>query len=199
MKSDAIKAAAAQAWRQAALIEHASVASFARASMELLAVGAPLQLVKRMHEAALDEVRHTLLSFQIAASLDGVEASAGPLPALAPRAATREQVARDTLLEAAIPELVAARQAVVAAERCEDREIAAALRSIGADEARHAELAWDILAWCALNSKLNLPEAPPFASAGRVSELEKWGVLEETTRNAVAYEVWPTVVKRFVG
>jgi hypothetical protein len=183
---------AAEAWRRAALNEHASIASFARASMELMAVGAPLELIARTHLAALDEVRHTELSFAIAKELDGGDAHAGPLPSLAPREATIARVAQDTLVEAAIPELIAAGEAHVAAERCTVPSIADALRSIGDDEARHAELAWEILAWC--NVKLSLPSPPAFASAGRVTELEKLGVLEETTRKAVAFDVWGTTI-----
>jgi hypothetical protein len=192
LRVSSLQQRAAEAWRRAALNEHASIASFARASMELMAVGAPLELIARTHLAALDEVRHTELSFAIAKELDGVDAHAGPLPALAPREATIARVAQDTLVEAAIPELIAAREAHVAAERCMVTSIAEALRSIGDDEARHAELAWQILAWC--NVTLTIPSPPPFASAGRVTELETLGVLEETTKKAVAFDVWATTI-----
>jgi hypothetical protein len=190
------KERAAEAWRKAALVEHASIASFARASMELMAVGAPLDLVARTHLAALDEVRHTELSFAIAKELDGADAHAGPLLALAPREATLARVAQDTLVEAAIPELIAAREAHVAAERCTVPSISEALRAIGDDEARHAQLAWDILAWCRLREPVALvvPPPPPFASAGRVTAGEKLGVLEDTTRRAVAYDVWGATI-----
>lgn len=187
---------AAEAWRRAALNEHASIASFARASMELMAIGAPLELVARTHLAALDEIRHTELSFAIAKELDGKDAHAGALLALAPREATIARVAQDTLVEAAIPELIAAREAHVAAERCNVTSIADALRGLSADEARHAELAWDVIAWCRLREdvKLTIPPAPPFASAGRVTVLEKLGVLEEGTRRAVAFDVWGATI-----
>ena len=161
-----------------------------------MAIGAPLELVARTHLAALDEIRHTELSFAIAKELGGNGAHAGPLPALAPREATIVRVAQDTLVEAAIPELIAAREAHVAAERCNVTSIADALRSIGDDEARHAELAWDVLAWCRLREavRLVIPSAPPFASAGRVTDLEKLGVLEDGTRRAVAFDVWGTTI-----
>lgn len=161
-----------------------------------MAIGAPLELVARTHLAALDETRHTELSFAIAKELDGNDAHAGPLPALAPREATIVRVAQDTLVEAAIPELIAAHEAHVAAERCNVTSIADALRSIGDDEARHAELAWDVLAWCRVREDVNLtiPSSPPFASAGRVTELEKLGVLEESTKRAISFDVWGTTI-----
>lgn len=164
--------------------------------MELMAVGAPLELVARTHLAALDEIRHTELSFAIAKELDGTDAHAGPLVALPARAATIARVAQDTLVEAAIPELIAAREAHVAAERCTAPSIADALRTIGDDEARHAALAWDILAWCRARETvtLTIPSAPPFAAAGRVTDLERLGVLEDITKRAVAFEVWGTTI-----
>lgn len=140
--------ALARAWREIGLGEHASVASFARTAMELMAVGAPLDLVRRTHEAALDEIRHAHLAFAIAAGLDGRSLVAGPLPALAPREATLARVALDTLREAALPETLAAAEMYAAAASAIDPALGELLRGVAADEARHAALAWDTVAWC---------------------------------------------------
>ena len=59
-------AAASKAWADAALHEHASIASFSRFALELLAVGAPSALVDDSLSAARDEVRHARLSFALA-------------------------------------------------------------------------------------------------------------------------------------
>ena len=140
---------AAQAWWHAARQEHASIASFARAALELLALGAPLDLVARMHEAALDEVRHAVQSLAIARRFDArVPTTFAPLPALAPRALDRAALAAVTLHEAACPETLATAVARAAAAACDDDDIRAVLQAIAVDEARHAALAWDIVAWC---------------------------------------------------
>ena len=55
----------ARKWLAAALAEHASVASFSKFALELLAVGAPASLLQRAHQAALDEIRHAQLSFDV--------------------------------------------------------------------------------------------------------------------------------------
>ena len=55
-----------RAWTADALLEHASVASFSRLSLALLAVGAPADLVALAHRAALDEIRHARLCFALA-------------------------------------------------------------------------------------------------------------------------------------
>ena len=52
----ALNASKAQAWRLSGLAEHSSVAAFARAALELMAVGAPAELVADAHQAAIDEV-----------------------------------------------------------------------------------------------------------------------------------------------
>lgn len=133
-------------WRAQALLEHASVASFARASLELLAVGAPLDLVRRTHEAALDEIEHTKQCLAVARALDGKDIDIGPLEPLAPRPGDRALVAERALHEAAIPERASAddarrRAALVGGD------LRAMLLQQAEDEERHAQLALDVVAW----------------------------------------------------
>src|SRR5262245_889099 len=52
------RAALAAAWLRDAQMEHASIASFARFTLELLAVGAPAELVADSQRASLDEIEH---------------------------------------------------------------------------------------------------------------------------------------------
>src|SRR5690349_3292760 len=65
----ATRADARRAGIEAAAREHAAVATFARLSLELLALGAPSDLVVAAHDAALDEVRHARQSYAIASAL----------------------------------------------------------------------------------------------------------------------------------
>jgi hypothetical protein len=143
------RAALASAWTEDALLEHASVASFARLSLALLAVGAPADLVASSHAAALDEVRHAGLCFALASAYAGHVVAPGSLSLGGPLAvdATLEAIAVSTIREGCVGETVAA---IVAAEqlaRATEPAVRAALSEIAADEARHAELAWRILAW----------------------------------------------------
>jgi hypothetical protein len=143
------RAALAKAWLAAALGEHASIASFARFSLELLAVGAPAELVAGAHAAALDEVRHAELCFALASAYAGEELTAGRLDAAcaAWSAVSLAEMARATARDGCIGETVAA---VIAAEqlaRATDPAVRAALETIARDEAAHAELAWRTVAW----------------------------------------------------
>jgi hypothetical protein len=76
-ESAAIEAAAvvsaeafAERWTVAGLAEHASVAAFARFSLELMSVGAPSTLIWAAHAAAQDEIRHAQLCFGLANAYD---------------------------------------------------------------------------------------------------------------------------------
>jgi hypothetical protein len=147
--SEADRAVLASAWTDDALLEHASVASFARLSLSLLAASAPADLVARAHAAALDEVRHARLCFALASAYARHVVAPGALSlgGSVPVDATLEAIAVSTIREGCVGETVAA---VVAAEqlaRATDPAVRAALEEIAADEARHAELAWRVLAW----------------------------------------------------
>jgi hypothetical protein len=66
-------------WSRDATMEHASVAAFARLSLELVALGAPLSLVEGAHDAARDEIAHARTCFAMASAYAGVPLEAGPL------------------------------------------------------------------------------------------------------------------------
>lgn len=144
---DATTAAAAAAyWLAIARAEHASVAAFARVSLELMAVGAPPQLLEGCHRAALDEVRHARLALDVARSLGDASWDLGPLPTVPTRVPTLRELAVDALLEGCLGEGAAAARARIAANRtC--GPVAEALRTIAADETRHAALAWATVRW----------------------------------------------------
>ncbi|MDC3958704.1 ferritin-like domain-containing protein [Polyangium jinanense] len=144
-----LRAALAAEWTRDALFEHASVASFGRFALELLAVGAPAELVEEAHRAALDEVRHARLCFALASAYAGEPVAPGAFPfgGAAEVVADLASIAARTAKEGCINETIAA---VIAAEQCaraEDPAVAEVLAGIAADEARHAELAWRTVAW----------------------------------------------------
>ncbi len=143
------RASLAAAWTADALAEHASVASFARVSLSLLAAGAPAELVAATHRAALDEIRHAELCFALASAYAGEPVGPGAFPigpeVHVPR--TLAELALGAFAEGCVNETVSA---VIAAEQhahASDPAVRAALAEIAADEARHAELAWKTVAW----------------------------------------------------
>ncbi|WP_437277146.1 hypothetical protein WME90_38810 [Sorangium sp. So ce375] len=136
-------------WLRSALEEHASVASFARFALDLMALGAPSSLVEAAHIAALDEVGHARLGFSLASAYRGgpVGPAAFPMPPAVPIAPDLAAMARAAAEEGCVGETVAALLAAEKRVRAGDAAVRAALEVIAEDEARHAELAWLTVAW----------------------------------------------------
>ncbi|WP_437281960.1 ferritin-like domain-containing protein [Sorangium sp. So ce375] len=161
----------AAAWARDALFEHASVASFGRFALELLAAGAPADLVEEAHRAALDEARHARLCFALASAYAGEAIAPGAFPfdGRVEVEADLASIAARAAKEGCIGETIAA---VVAAEElgaAEDPAVRSALAIIAADEARHAELAWGTVAWAirAGGERVRAAVEEVFAGLGR--------------------------------
>jgi hypothetical protein len=139
----------ARKWARAAQYEHASVASFARFSLELMALGAPASLVRRAHEAALDEIAHAELAFALASSFGGRGVGPGclPLDGCTTGEVSPSSVALATLRDGCISETIAALDAVANAPEAATEAEREAIERIAEDEQRHAELAFATLAW----------------------------------------------------
>jgi hypothetical protein len=119
---------------RAAVEEHASVAAFARTLCQLMALGAPLDLLERTQRALADEIEHTRGSLTWLAHFGGGEAAPGPLPeAVSPMVsaagASLESLARDLLVDVVrggcIGETLAAEAMVERAAQAGDPELAA--------------------------------------------------------------------------
>jgi hypothetical protein len=143
----------AEQWTRAALVEHASIASFSRLSLELMAAGGPPELVAAVHDAAIDEIQHARLSFALASAYRGKPVA----PSAFPCAGTLEihgdlaSIASATAIDGCVHETLAALIAGVAHAQATDPTVRTVLSCIADDEARHAELAWTVLRW-AINS-----------------------------------------------
>lgn len=142
------RAALASHWLDAARMEHASVASFARLTLELLAVGAPPELLVRAQAAGIDEVRHAQACYGLAQALGAGDVGPGPLAVDGSlRAPSLRDLAAATAREGCVFETVAALQAQVEAVQANHPTLQAWLQPIADDEGRHAELAWEIVRW----------------------------------------------------
>jgi hypothetical protein len=123
---------------EAALEEHASIAAFARTLCELMALGAPLGLLRETEEALADEIRHAAMS------LERTGGTFGALPAAtAPLARDVEALFRDVFRGGAIGET----RAAMLAERQWLETGDPFYETIAIDEARHAALAFKTLRW----------------------------------------------------
>jgi hypothetical protein len=135
-------------WLQAGQMEHASVASFARLSLELMAVAAPADLLARSQQAGLDEVHHAQTCFALAGHYGHRAVGPGALAiGGALRQPTLAHIAAAAATEGCAWESAAALEARIAAVQTTDPALQALLLPIAEDEARHAELAWDIVRW----------------------------------------------------
>lgn len=143
----ASRAALAEAWATSGRYEHASVASFARVTLELVALGAPRDLVLLAQQAALDEADHAALAFGIASSLADESVGPGRLDIDASTRTDVSSIIEATVREGCIGETVSAVLALAARDGAKDPAIVAALSRIAEDELRHAELAWRTVAW----------------------------------------------------
>ena len=138
----------AHEWLEDALMEHASIASFARFTLDLLAFGAPAMLVERAQRAALEEVEHARLCFGLAARYSGCARGPAPLATTGIRCASNLwDAALAAFDEGCIGESIAALQAREALELAQDRDARHALERIAEQEAEHAELAFLFVSW----------------------------------------------------
>lgn len=146
---DATRRALYERWAADALMEHASVASFSRFALALLAVGAPTDLVQGAHRAALDEVDHARDAFALASAYLGRPCGPGaiPMPSALPLPTTLAELAVETFVEGCLNETVAVVQVAERLERATDPAVRRALARVAEDEARHAELAWRTVSW----------------------------------------------------
>ena len=214
---DTRRALAAQ-WRENGRTEHASVAAFARLTLDLMALGAPPDLVADANRDALDEIRHTELCFGLARAIDGSSESPGAFPEAArartlsrSRTLALAQLAVDSLVDGALHEGVSARIIAKLARRCEAPAIHTILKEIAADEGRHARHGWDVVRWClaeggesvahALEGALRtLPKtmSSPMPDAARDGHWERWGIMGEELE-AQEHEATRADLERRVG
>ncbi|MFV8754691.1 ferritin-like domain-containing protein [Nannocystaceae bacterium ST9] len=187
-------------WAEIAALEHASIASFARACVELIQLGAPAELIVDSQRAMADEVRHARVAFGLASAYAGEPIGPGPLAvdsALARRSLA--QIVEGLVIEACVGETLAALEVREAASCASDPIVARLLEAIADDELRHARLGWRSLKWILehVDESLRAVAWASFAAATRSlapsSELDprlpealrEHGVLDDALRDEV--------------
>jgi hypothetical protein len=135
-------------YTRAAQLEHASIAAFARFTLQLLELGAPAELVGASQQALADELEHTRTCFGLASRFAGQALGPAGLPIAGCLGETSlPDVLRLAVREGCIGETVAAVQASEAYAHASDAGVRRALFDIQRDEARHAELAFRFVRW----------------------------------------------------
>jgi hypothetical protein len=201
----------AAAWARDAAMEHASIASFARFTLDLLAHGAPADLVLGAQDAARDEVQHARACFAIASRLARRELGPGPLDVgRSSPSADLAALVTATVIEGCVGETLSALLAEARLARAKDPDVRAALTAIAHEEARHAELAWKVLGWAvaaggervrhaALGALGNAMHARPAAFDANLAPvrprvLREHGLLDEETARAVTERAFDEVI-----
>jgi hypothetical protein len=141
--------ARAAAWAIAGSGEHASVAAFARLSLQLLRLGAPTDLLRDVHQAAIDEISHAEICWAFAQRFGAPRVSAGAFPFPDSIAVDPDLPALATaaVREGCLAETLGAHVVSVAAELTSEPDVRSALRTIAREEAAHAVLSFRIVAW----------------------------------------------------
>jgi hypothetical protein len=189
-------------WGERARSEWASVPAFLQLADQLLRAGAPRALVQRAWIAAEDEARHAVLTARVAVRIGGA-----PVHLSRVTPATRAPAqGRDALVRLAVESWVdgclgEGRAAAIAARESAAAEVET-LRdvqgAIARDEGRHAELAWDVLAWAVRAGGDDVRHAvdacreaapPAVASeAAKELDLEAFGLLSPEDQDLVGEE-----------
>lgn len=199
-----LRAALARHWQRIAGYEHASVASFARFSLQLMALGAPPQLLVEAQAAAADEIEHAKIAYALASAYAGAPVGPGPIDLADLQVTTSvRDVVLDLVREACVGETLNAAEARECAALVGDPKLSALHLRIAEDEQRHALLAWRTLAWLLEDHqelRRDVAEAFAVAAAARTSpgprtrSAPEHGLLDEGQRHAIRRRVLHDVV-----
>jgi hypothetical protein len=189
---------ASDIWENRAQTEWASVPAFLEVAEQLQAVNAPSSLINRALEAAYDEKQHAILAAGMSAKIGGGTLELGnpktshrmPLPGKA--GLTR--LAVESWMDGCLGEGTAARVAFSEANHTRDPILEQTLDQIAGDEARHAGLAWDVMAWAADRGGKAVTGAleqvrelmPQEPADNHTSEFEAYGVSSSDETNEIA-------------
>jgi len=154
----------AEKWAEDGLYEHASIASFARFTLELLQFGAPPELVLDALRAQSDELRHAEMCFALASTY-GDDVGPGALAVDGELHDELASFAAATAAEGCVGETLSALLVGEQLAHATDPAVREALAPIAEDEARHAELAWRTVKWA-----LDIGGAPVRQAVARVFE-----------------------------
>ncbi|MBI3550548.1 MAG: hypothetical protein HY078_16040 [Elusimicrobia bacterium] len=158
-------------WLHDAKKEHASVPAFSRLGWQLAGIGAPPELLRDVHLAAIQEITHARKCFAMAASFGEAALSPEPIPEVFDdRCGYKDRpvigIAVDSLIDGCLLEGFNADTAAESALPCKDRASLRLIKQIASEESSHAELAWRIVAFCLTQEPRPAAEALSKAASG---------------------------------
>ena len=169
-------------WLEQAEGEHASVASFARNTLQLLTLGSPSELLIASKQAGIDEINHAKISYDIASANTGLKLAPGPLDVQESlKKLELMSVIRSIIQEGCVGETLAAIEARVRGHGTDDPYIKKSLLQITEEETNHAQLAWDTIDWVVGKN----PDLLSFAENVLDDELEHQRVNEQEISSSV--------------
>jgi len=198
--SDGDNVRAARVWLQRARLEWGSAPAFCELAEQLEACGAPEELAGRARRAAEDELRHAALSIALSARLMGAlyVSLDPPVTDHRPVARGREGLCRlafESWNDGCLGEGAAAEQALLSGYGADDPAIRQTQLMIAGDEAKHSQLAWDVLEWAMTADRDRLRHFLPLTSpVGRdgapmgVGTLKQFGIMDVTQANDIRRE-----------
>ena len=128
--------------------EHASVASFARHTLQLMSMGTPATLLVGSQQAALDEIRHAKMCYGIAKSFLGAKIQPNTLNIDGSvKTMRKSEIIQSVIAEGCIGETVAAVRAQLSAHYAKEQNVKGILEEIASDETNHSQLAWNTVQW----------------------------------------------------
>ena len=128
--------------------EHASVASFARHTLQLMSMGAPTTMLIGSQKAALDEIKHAKMCYGIAKSFLGAKIQPSTLNIDGSvTKISNSEIIQSVITEGCIGETVAAVRAQLSVHYAKEPNIKSILQEIASDETNHSQLAWNTVQW----------------------------------------------------
>jgi hypothetical protein len=194
------RARLADAWTQVGLMEHASIAAFARFTLQLMSLGAPADLIERSNAAMFDETAHAKLAFSIASTYAGRDVGPGLLDVSGSlEGGSLREILINVVREGCIGETLAAVEAAEALEHAVDPVVQGALARIAKDELRHADLAWQFVRWAIDNGGDDLSDVVRRElDIARASFTRSAGTTADDDRSLLAGGILPPARKREV-
>ena len=128
--------------------EHASVASFARHTLQLLTMGAPAELLTASQKASIDEIKHAKMCYGLAGNFLRSRVEAGVLDVEESlEFSTHKDIIQSVITEGCIGETLSAIQMKVGSQSAKQSVVKQILEEIAIDESKHAQLAWNTIQW----------------------------------------------------
>jgi hypothetical protein len=171
---------------RSAELEAASVVAFRVLEVELGAHGAPQALIDRARDAAADEGVHARLVRRLAERFGG---QVTPPTISVPPVRDLETVALENSIEGCVVETWGCLLGMHQAQHAKSPLLRRAYASIAADEARHAQLSWDIADWAEQQLDDRARERIAMRRARTVRDLG----------NAILHESVPEPVREMLG